>query len=98
MITGTSPLARKTANRTRPSVLTDQPPFFINKAFYRVYEVAEILGVGEDTVRRLAQRKEFGEVIEVRSQQKDKRRWIMLLIPRQGLLSFLERHKRGGRR
>jgi len=86
-------------NRTRPSVLTDDPPYYFKlKAFYRIFEVAEILDVDPDTVKRFIREGHFPNAIEKPSQKKDKRAYYLRLIPRGDLLAFIEEHRWSVRR
>jgi hypothetical protein len=86
-----------TGNTPRPLFDSDHPQFvaeygFVRWPWYRVQEAQLILGLSDDTVRRLFRSLRYGPILEPTSQEKGKRRWRQLLIPFETLAAFIERH------
>lgn len=73
--------------------LSPKPPYYEVRPYYSLAEVAvaEILGLSEDTVRRLFEKATYGPVLIIDSQhvRQHRKNYRTIRIPHETLLAFI---------
>jgi hypothetical protein len=85
------PAPRQRACRHRPVFDVTTPTGFVRYPYYAVREVAQILGLSDDTVRALFRNGRQGRVPEIVDPKPGRRVYRTLLIPHTTLVEFMRR-------